>query len=74
MAIQKTYNSPDELLTFFSGGFEWVKKSQWIPRFFEGKHYYFFYQGIFQDDLIFGNLVKNCFNKILGVSSWKVAW
>ena len=50
------------------------EKSQWIPRFFEGKHYYFFYQGIFQDDLIFGNLVKNCFNKILGVSSWKVAW
>jgi len=28
---------------------------------------FFSYQGIFQDDLIFGNLVKNCFNKILGV-------
>ena len=52
---------------FYSGGLN-EGKSQWIPRFFEGKHYYFFsYQGIFQDDLIFGNLVKNCFNKILGV-------
>jgi hypothetical protein len=29
----------------------------------------FLYQGIFQDDLIFGNIVKNCFNEILGVSS-----